>query len=58
MSEGTLREYCACGAGMEATVDPRIVEELRAIFWRVHAGEGHKPCDRPTAMRARTAAGD
>ncbi len=49
-----IRAHCLCGGGFDgSSTPPAAVEKVYELFWQVHAGEGHGPCDARTARNAR-----
>jgi len=45
--------YCTCGAAATGSGKPRSLKKITDIFWQVHVGPGHAPCDAKTAHNTR-----
>lgn len=53
-----VERYCTCGAVLKTTVDRRKRDQVFAVWFSAHSGEGHASTDAATAEAARMGTGE
>ena len=47
-ADSTLHAHCVCGGKMKVSAPYHVAAEAYRVFWKIHDGKGHGPCDAKT----------